>query len=271
MLALAPKDGAVFTNQTLEAVEWLTNEAWQIPYSSRVDSITNFQYTHASGDDLTVEDLITDAMSLSQEKIASAKEIALDEPQLINKLISPKAHVTGINVIVQLPGERLDQEVSKVVTFVRDLADKVRERYPHLEVHITGIVMMNNSFPEAAKGDMRSLVPIMYLVILIMLGLLLRGFSGTFATLFVISFSIISAMGLAGLLGITIAGPVATAPTMILTLAVADSVHFLVTFRHEMRVNGREKREAIVESLRINFQPIFLTIVNDTIYGTNCF
>jgi len=265
MLALAPKDGAVFTNQTLEAVEWLTNEAWQIPYSSRVDSITNFQYTHASGDDLTVEDLITDAMSLSQEKIASAKEIALDEPQLVYKLISPKAHVTGINVIVQLPGEQLDQEVSKVVTFVRDLADKVRDRYPHLEVHITGIVMMNNSFPEAAKGDMRSLVPIMYLVILIMLGLLLRGFSGTFATLFVISFSIISAMGLAGLLGITIAGPVATAPTMILTLAVADSVHFLVTLRHEMRVNGREKREAIVESLRINFQPIFLTSLTTAI------
>jgi len=265
MLVLAPKDGAVFTNKTLEAVEWLTNEAWQIPYSIRVDSITNFQYTYAEDDDLTVEDLMTDAMSLSQEKIASVKEIALQEPLLINKLISPKAHVTGINVIVQLPGEQLNQEVSKVVTFVRDLADKVRIRYPHLEVHLTGIVMMNNSFPEASKGDMRSLVPLMYLVILVMLGLLLRGFSGTFATLFVISFSIISAMGLAGLLGITMAGPVATAPTIILTLAVADSVHFLVTLKHEMRVNGREKLEAIVESLRINFQPIFLTSLTTAI------
>jgi len=265
MLVLAPKDGAVFTNKTLEAVEWLTNEAWQIPYSIRVDSITNFQYTYAEDDDLTVEDLMTDAMSLSQEKIASVKEIALQEPLLINKLISPKAHVTGINVIVQLPGEQLNQEVSKVVTFVRDLADKVRIRYPHLEVHLTGIVMMNNSFPEASKGDMRSLVPLMYLVILVMLGLLLRGFSGTFATLFVISFSIISAMGLAGLLGITMAGPVATAPTIILTLAVADSVHFLVTLKHEMRVNGCEKREAIVESLRINFQPIFLTSLTTAI------
>ena len=265
MLVLAPKDGAVFTNKTLEAVEWLTNEAWQIPYSIRVDSITNFQYTYAEDDDLTVEDLMTDAMSLSQEKIASVKEIALQEPLLINKLISPKAHVTGINVIVQLPGEQLNQEVSKVVTFVRALADKVRIRYPHLEVHLTGIVMMNNSFPEASKGDMRSLVPLMYLVILVMLGLLLRGFSGTFATLFVISFSIISAMGLAGLLGITMAGPVATAPTIILTLAVADSVHFLVTLKHEMRVNGREKLEAIVESLRINFQPIFLTSLTTAI------
>jgi hypothetical protein len=265
MFVLAPQDGQVFTNKTLEAVEWLTNEAWQIPYSIRVDSITNFQYTYAEGDDLTVEDLITDALTLSEEKMAKAKEIALQEPQLLHKLISPRAHVTGVNVTIQMQGQKPDKEVSEVVTFVRDLADKVRARYPHLEVHITGIVMMNNSFPEAAKKDMRSLVPVMYLVILIMLGLLLRGFSGTFATLFVISFSIISAMGLAGLLGITIAGPVATAPTMILTLAVADSVHFLVTLRHEMRVNGREKREAIVESLRINFQPIFLTSLTTAI------
>ncbi|OAD19324.1 integral membrane protein [Candidatus Thiomargarita nelsonii] len=52
---------------------------------------------------------------------------------------------------------------------------------------------------------------------------------------------------------------------MILTLAVADSVHFLVTLRHEMRDNGREKYEAIVESLRVNFQPIFLTSLTTAI------
>ncbi|MDM8561883.1 hypothetical protein QUF54_00850 [Candidatus Marithioploca araucensis] len=46
MFVLAPQDGQVFTNKTLEAVEWLTNEAWQISYSIRVDSITNFQYTY---------------------------------------------------------------------------------------------------------------------------------------------------------------------------------------------------------------------------------
>jgi len=258
LFVLAPKDGQVFTNKTLEAVEWLTKEAWQIPYSIRVDSITNFQHTYAEEDDLIVEALITEAKTLSKEDMARAKDIALSEPQLANKLISPKAHVTGINITVQLPGEQPDKEVPEIVTFVRDLADKVRARYPHMEVYLTGMVIMNNSFPEAFKGDLSSLVPIMYLVILLMLGLLLRGFSGTFATLLVISFSTAAAMGLAGFVGMSLSGPSSTAPIMILTLAVADSVHFLVTHRQEMRL-GREKREAIVESLRVNFQPIFLT------------
>jgi predicted RND superfamily exporter protein len=73
ILVLAPENGHVFTNETLEAVEWLTQEAWQIPYSIRVNSITNFQYTYADGDELIVEDLITDAKNLSKEQIISAK------------------------------------------------------------------------------------------------------------------------------------------------------------------------------------------------------
>lgn len=265
LLVLAPQDGQVFTNKTLDAVEWLTHEAWQIPYSIRVDSITNFQHTYAEGDDLTVGDLIVDAKTLSEEEIARAKEITLSEPLLLNKLISPKTHVTGINVTIQLPGLHKEAEVPEVVKFTRELAEEFRARYPQIEIHLTGIVMMNNSFPEASKSDLRSLVPAMYLMILVMLGLLLRGFSGTFATFLVISFSTISAMGIAGLLGIALSGPSSTAPTMILTLAVADSVHFLVTFLHEMRVHKRTKYDAIVESLRINFQPIFLTSLTTAI------
>ncbi len=265
MIVLAPKDGKVFTRKTLDAVEWLTKQAWQIPYSIRVDSITNFQHTYAEEDELIVGDLIEDSMSLSETDIALAKQIALAEPQLINKLISPKADVTAVNIIVELPGKRPEAEVPEIAEFVRQLADKLRARNPEIEVYLTGIVMMNNSFPEASKSDMKNLLPIMYLVIIGMLWLLLRGLSGTFGTLLVISFSIISAMGLAGLFGISLSGPSATSPTMILTLAIADSVHFLISLRHEMRVNGRDKNAAIIESLRINFQPIFLTSLTTVI------
>jgi len=265
LFVLAPQDGQVFTPETLSAVEWLTNEAWQMPYSIRVDSISNFQYTYADEDDLIVEDLITDASSFSEAEMARIKAIALAEPFLINKLISPQAHVTGINVTVQLPDKNLETAVPEVVAFARDLADKVRARSPHLEVYLTGIVVMNNSFPEAFKSDLFSLIPIMYMGILILLGLLLRAFYGTFATLLVISFSTMAAMGLAGLLGMVLSGPSSAAPIMILTLAIADSVHFLASFGHEMRVNGREKREAIVESLRVNLRPIFLTSLTTAI------
>ena len=44
--------------QVLDAVEFLTLEAWQLPFVLRVDSITNYQHTTATEDDLIVADLV---------------------------------------------------------------------------------------------------------------------------------------------------------------------------------------------------------------------
>ncbi|MEE9574469.1 MAG: hypothetical protein V3W03_00050 [Gammaproteobacteria bacterium] len=100
---LEPTDGNVFTQETLSAVAYLTDRAWQIPFSNRVDSITNFQYTEAEEDDLIVRDLVEEASTLNVEQLQQIREIALNEPLLHNRLISDKSHVTGINVNVQLP------------------------------------------------------------------------------------------------------------------------------------------------------------------------
>ena len=50
MFVLVPEDGRVFTRDTLGAVAWLTEQAWQLPYSLRVESLTNYQHTSAEGD-----------------------------------------------------------------------------------------------------------------------------------------------------------------------------------------------------------------------------
>jgi len=80
----------------------------------------------------------------------------------------------------------------------------------------------------------------------------------------VVALSILAAMGTAGWLGIKLTPPSVSAPTLILTLAVADCIHFLVSLYIGVR-RGSEKHAAIVESLRINFMPIFLTSVTTAI------
>ena len=265
MIVLAPKDGNVFNGETLSAVEWITEQSWQIPYSIRVDSITNFQHTRAEEDDLIVEDLVTDATTLSEEELSKIKQIALKEPQLIYRLISDKAHVTGVNITVQLPGKDPQTENPETVDFTRDLANQIREKYPHLTVYLSGIVMMNISFQEASQSDAMTLLPAMLGVIIVVLGLLLRGMTGTLSALLLIIFSAVGAMGIAGWMGIKLTPPSVTSMTIILTLAVADSVHFLSTMLHEMRAKGLSKYDAIVESLRLNFSPIFLTSLTTAI------
>ncbi|CAN0603309.1 unnamed protein product, partial [Ectocarpus sp. 12 AP-2014] len=76
---LKPDDGQVFSPAFLMALRDLTDASWQIPYSTRVDSITNFQHSFADGDDLTVQDLVGKNLELNPAEIANIRAVALDE------------------------------------------------------------------------------------------------------------------------------------------------------------------------------------------------
>lgn len=256
MFIVTPKDGSVFTPSTLKSLQTFTEKAWQIPYSSRVDSITNYQHIEADADDLVVRDLVADDLELNSSNIEKIKQMALSEPMLVQKLISKTGHVTGVNVTVQLPPNAM-MEVSEVVEASRQLAEEMRKLDSNLEVRLSGLVFMNNAFSEASKKDMTSLVLISFALMLVTLGFMLKSVTGTIGTFFVIIFSIMFAMGMGGHFGFPITPPTATTPNIVLTVAIANAVHILVTMFQQMR-KGHEKHLSIIESLRINMQPVFL-------------
>ena len=263
MFTVAPKDGQVFTRETLTSIEWLTAQAWRLPYASRVDSVTNFQYMHARGDDLVVRDLVRDAATLSDAELTRARAAALAEPLLVNLLVSPSTHVTGVNVTFELPGKNLD-EVPDVLAAARKLTQELQAKNPNLAVYHTGGVVIDNAFGEHARKDISTLTPIMYGVILLTTLLILRSVSGMFATLLIITFSILTALGVTGWLGIQLTAPSAGAPSVILTLAVAHSIHVLIAVVHSMRA-GLSKHAAIAASIKMNLYPITLAALTDVI------
>jgi predicted RND superfamily exporter protein len=263
LFAVAPRDGRVFSRKTLASVEWLTAQAWKLPYASRVDSVTNFQHTRARGDELVVTDLVSNAATLSPRDLERARQVAVSEPLLARQLISPAADVTGINVTIGLPGKSLD-EVPEVMAAARQLVDAVRAQNPDVDIYMTGAVPIDNAFGEQARRDMSTLTPIMYGVILMVTFLILRSLSGTFAVMIIVSLSTLLAMGVTGWIGIQLTPPSAGAPTVILTLAVAHSIHMLITILHGMR-EGLTRHAAIAKSIKLNLYPISLAALTDVI------
>ena len=172
LIVFEPNDGNALSREVLSLVEETTEKAWQIPYSNRVDSITNFQHTEAEEDDLIVRDLVINPQDLSDQELNKVREIAIAEPLLVHRLISDSGHVTAINVTVQLPRINEMVETPEVVTYVRNLADEIREAHPNVNVYLTGMMMMNNAFSESSKNDMGSIVPISFGVMLLLLALL---------------------------------------------------------------------------------------------------
>ena len=264
LFVLQAKKGEIFTPRIAAAIEVLTAEAWKIPFAIRVDSVTNFQHSWADGDDLTVEDLVRNGAELAPEDLARRQEIALAEPLLSGNLIASDARTTGVNVTLQYPQISLT-EVPEAVGFARGLATRIRADYPELRVVLSGISMLNHAFAESGQADAATLVPVMYAVLIIVMIIALRNVWGGLSTLLVVGFSTVSAMGLAGYVGIKLTPISISAPTIILTLAIADSVHILMSMVELMR-EGKDKLTALKESIFINFLAVTITSLT-TIIG----
>ncbi len=262
LLIIKPRGGDVFTARTLEAIRGLTEDAWQIPHSTRVDAITNFQHTWADGDNLIVEDLLGNG-EITQADIDRVRTVSLSEPLLAGRLIARDGNATGVNVRINLPGETTD-ELPATAAYVRSLAADYSERYPELEIKTSGITMLNMAFAEAPMKDLPLVMPLMFAAFLVTIVAVLRSVGGTAGTLAVIGLSTVTAVGIAGHLGTFLDPTSASAPTIILTLAVADSIHILVSFLQQRR-SGLSNHDAIVEAMSVNAQPVFLTSITTAI------
>lgn len=263
-ILVAPQSGNVFTADTLDLIKSLTDSAWQIPYSIRVNSITNFQHTYAEKDDLIVDKLYPDWQSMSPGLVNDIKRIALAEPDIVNRLVSPDGQVAVISITVRMSDEDQTLEVAEIGHFVKTLKAETEAAYPDHAIYLTGVVMLNDAFQIAANEDAATLVPAMFAAIIVMIGILMRSVFAALATLFIVATTIGATMGLAGWMGYFLSVSTVNVPTMVMTLAVADCIHIIASWQQHMR-RGEDRHTALQHALSLNIMPVIITSVTTSI------
>ena len=261
---LHDRDAAGFSRKLAKASELVTERAWKLPFASRVDSVNNYQHSYAEGEDsLVVEDLFRDVDALSEAEIARRGAIALNEPTLAGNIVSPDGTTVIVSVTMPFP-EKDPSEIPAAAAAAREIVTATEAAFPNLRIALSGTTMFNNAFNEAGAADSETLIPMTYLAMLVLIVVLLRSLSGALATLIVISLATVTALGLAGHLGISMMPIAIAAPTIILTLAVADSVHLIAAVKRAL-LAGLSKREAVESALDSNAAAIMLTSVTTAI------
>jgi len=260
-----PKDGSDATSEeALNLAYELTEAGWQVPFSTRVDSLTNFQNTRSIGeDDLEVRDLVPDVADIDAKRITYVEDTILNEPLLAGRLLSIDKKTAAVLVSLRPPRDDA-VATNQIVEKARAIHEEMRAKYPNIRIELTGSQMLSNAFAEAAQGDLKTLTPTMFVIIALVLIFATRKIFGTIATMIVVTLSAGAAMGTGGWLGMPLSPPASGAPTIILTVAVADCVHILITALVSQG-QGMDKKQAIIESLKINAQAVFLTSVTTAI------
>ena len=263
LFLVAARDGSMFTRERLGAVAELTAAAWKLPYSTRVDSLTNFQYSHADGDDLVVEDLVGDAAALSDADLARVRSIAESDPQIDGLLVNDTGSAALVAVTFHLPEDDA-AAVAEAAQAATRLADETASAHADLDIYPTGVVMLDRQFTKAAEDDQTTIYPLMGLFLFIVMLITLRSAATALAAGVIIVMSSAIGMGLAGWAGIRLTSPAAAASVLILIIAIADSIHILITTAAGIR-RGLTKTDAIIECMRLNTGPVFLTSITTVI------
>lgn len=252
------RNGDAFSRDTLRAVEAITEAAWRAPNTRRVDSLTNFQHARANGDDVVIEDLVTVTPAATEADLAAAREIALDRPDVVGRLVSADGAVAAVYLNAIIPPDN-HHAVNETVAAARAIAGDVEQRFPDIDVRLTGLLMLDAAMAEASDRDKALLVPAMFVIILAIIMLTLRSLVASGLTLAVIALSVVVAVGLAGWSGIKLNPASSAAPIIIMTLAFASCVHILSTYRFSPNFAQMGKANAISAAMCSNVKAITIT------------
>ena len=234
-IVIVPKDGEVFTPRTLGAIGAMTEELWNLPYVRLVNSITRFQNTYADGDMMVVEDLVPEPSMVTDAEAAAARAVALDRVEIRNSLINDDASATAISVIFRLPGVDLVTEIPDIISEAEPLLERYRADYPDITFKASGSVAVSQAFATASQRDGETLTPAMLIAMLVVVGALLRSVTGSLLILILATLSALVSLGALGWTRVPINSATAVAPLMVITLAVASSVHVLSSVRQTMQ------------------------------------
>ncbi|MEC8416480.1 MAG: MMPL family transporter [Pseudomonadota bacterium] len=260
---VVPDDANVMKPSTLQLVVELTEKAWQLPLSTRVESISNYQHTYDEDGDLVVEDLITEE-SATSDNIPFIQQALINTPEVYGRLLSRGEDVTVIDTTIQLPDGDQTQEVIQIATAAKEIKREMEQAYPQHKIYLNGMVIMNDAFAVAAQEDAQTLIPAMFGLIFVAIAFIVRSLWAAVFTMVVVMVSVAITIGVTGWLGVYLSTATVNAPTMITTLAVADCIHIIVGVRYFLS-KGNTNQQAIENSVKANRKPIFITSVTTAI------
>jgi hypothetical protein len=268
----------IFSARMLSIIHEITEAAWLTPYGVRVDSLTNFQYSEAEQDSLYVDALVSEPKRLTPKTIKRIREIALNDTEIVNRLIAADGNTSAISVSVELPevdpeaslSQQSAQQAARENSFAAithyglDIASKIKAMHPDVDIHLIGVPVANYSFNDSTEKDLQFLIPLMYGTIILVLAIIFRSLGSVIACIIVIAFATTSGMGMAGWIGYSLNAVTAMTPVIILTIAVCDAVHIIAIYHRHLSL-GETRLQAMRESLLVNLQPVLLTSITTAV------
>lgn len=190
---------------------------------------------------------------------ALAAEV-FDNSLFIDSLVSEEGKASVIQIELSIDEED-SRNLQKAYGKVLDLVDSVETEDTF---HIGGTATYYAAITDVVEQDNNKFFPFVILIISLLLYLSFRRWQGVWIPLLVSILSLVWTMGVVSLAGYKLNIITNMIPVFLISIAVADSIHFLAAYYE--RLKKGDKDSAVLGTLHHMLVPIFMTSVT-TFFG----
>jgi predicted RND superfamily exporter protein len=253
-LIVALEGDAILSPAGLETIREVTREIEGVDAVDRVQSLTTATVVTAlpEGEDaggISIDPLVPAV--IDAPAAAAVRTRALADRLLRGDLISEDGRVTAI--VVSFDEDRIDEVRAGVIQQIHDVVD--RQLPAGTKAYYNGSLEISESYNRVTLDNLQSLTPLIFGFMLLSIYVLFRSASRTALVFVAILTSVLWTMGLYTLLGFSYNVLTSMLPALIVVLAVADDVHIVQHFDHELRASGNY-RTAFISSVEHLFAPL---------------
>ena len=181
-----------------------------------------------------------------------------------NKMVSGRL-VAENNKVALIQAELVEGGADRVELYkqLQGALDKVEGPG---KLYIAGQPVVEGTLANLMPEDMKTMIPLVILIISIVLFLTFKSLKSTILTLGVVLFSTIWAFGLMSALGIPIYAVSTMIPVMLIALGVADGIHLLTHLKEKMKDDPEaDIIEVINDMVKNMWKPVVMTSITTAV------
>ena len=262
-IIVAIKTQDIFDKDFLEKLFRLHSEIEEnVPYIKEVDSLQNARKTIGNSSELIVEDLFLDGIPDDAKKLEAIAEFAKSNTIYKDLYLNADSTFTTIMITTNTytsvgvdefdaladgfddePIEQSDDlefitapETNELISKLEVILNKYRD--DNFKIYDAGSPIVTKNLQTTLMADMSTFILYVVLTIAILLFLTFRRVSGIFIPLLVVILTLLATIGSMALFGYPITSMTQILPSLLLAVAIGDSIHILSIFYHKYDETG---------------------------------
>ena len=256
-LIVALQSKALFSPASLEFIRTVTGDIERVRTVERVQSLATANIVRSlparpeEGDDGGIEVQPLLGESIDQDVAAATRNTVLDDPLLRGDLVSEDGTVTAL--VVTFDEDRIDDVRGGVIDEIHALVDP---RLPGgMRAYYNGSLEISETYNRVTLANTRNLTAPILALMIAAIYVLFRSWRITGLMIAAVLVSVVWTMGLFVTMGFQYNVLASMLPALVMILAIADDVHIVQHFNHELRATG-SKEHAFKSSVQHLFTPL---------------